>query len=69
MRIVYASVLRDIVRASDAAATAGRTIDHIELTFSEFCQVYLELLGRLPTDDDTKGDVLIHGHLVKVDRH
>lgn len=67
MKIVYRSMLKEIERAVETAANNNRTIEHIELTPTEYSELAREAaphivgsyeLGVTPVD-------LVHGVVIK----
>lgn len=43
MKVVYRSMLKEIERAVETAATNNRTIEHIEVTPTEYSDLLLEV--------------------------
>ena len=68
MKVVYRSMLKEIERAVETAATNNRVIEHIEVTPVEHHELMTEMLSYNPTDSWVAGDrdaLLVHGVKIK----
>lgn len=65
MKVVYRSMLREIERAVEAAKVSNRTIEHIELTPTEYSELMQEAGPYLTYQVDAAAPTKVYGVKIK----